>query len=139
MQNENVVVLTCNLTHDPDPRAGGEVCGLRVACNGRRKDEHGNWVDKANYFNVTCFGSDAKNALKYLKKGREILVHGRLDWHEYEKDGGKRQSVQIVAERVFYLRGGEPKPASDADPTPSEQPNEQLAGVGAGGEEDIPF
>lgn len=137
MENTNVVVITGNLTRDPEPRGGGKVCGLRVAVNGRQKDDHGNWLDKPNFFNVTLFATTAENAIKYLTKGREILIEGRLDWSEYEKDGSQRQSVQIIAERVTYLRGGEKKPAADA--SAGVQPSEQLAGVGAGGEDDIPF
>src|ERR671913_1728153 len=105
--NINRVVLTGNLTRDPELRStnsGTSVCGLRIACNTRRKDASGNWVDKPNYFDVTVWGAQGENCANYLSKGRPVAVEGRLDWREWEaKDGGKRQAVQIVANSVQFL------------------------------------
>ena len=53
----NRVVLVGNLTRDPELRhtpSGTAVCNLRLAVNTRRKDETGQWVDKPNYFDITC-------------------------------------------------------------------------------------
>ncbi len=106
--NVNVVVITGNLTRDPELRhtgGGTAVCELRVAVNSRRKDENGNWVDKPNYFNVTVFGGQGENCQTYLRKGRPVAIEGRLDWREWEaKDGsGKRQAVSIIANTVQFL------------------------------------
>jgi single-strand DNA-binding protein len=106
--NVNVVVITGNLTQDPELRhtgGGMSVCELRVAVNSRRKDQSGNWVDKPNFFNVVVFGAQGENCSNYLSKGRPVAVEGRLDWREWEaKDGsGKRQAVQIVANSVQFL------------------------------------
>ena len=85
--------------------AGTSVCGLRIACNTRRKDSNGQWVDKPNYFDVSVFGNQAESCTQYLSKGRPVGVDGRLDWREWEAtDGsGKRQAVQIIAESVQFL------------------------------------
>ncbi len=143
-QNINVVVITGNLTQDPELRhlgSGTAVCELRVAVNSRRKDSAtGEWVDKPNYFNVTVFGAHGENCSQYLAKGRPVAIDGRLDWREWEaKDGsGKRQAVQIIADNVQFLGS---KPSGDTpsatDPDPGDR---QPAGVGAGGgDDDIPF
>ena len=62
--NINRVVLTGNLTRDPElrsiPSSGNSVCSLRVACNTRRKDASGDWVDKPNYFDVTVWGAPGR-------------------------------------------------------------------------------
>ncbi len=111
--NVNRVVLTGNLTRDPELRntpSGTPVCSLRIASNTRRKDgQSGEWVDKANYFDVTIFGRNGENAAQYLSKGRPVAIDGRLEWREYEaKDGsGKRQAVEIVADNVQFLGGRE--------------------------------
>ena len=106
--NVNVVVITGNLTRDPELRStpgGTSVCELRVAVNSRRKDgQTGEWVDKPNYFDVTVWGAQGENCANYLSKGRPVAIEGRLDWREWEaKDGGKRQAVQIIANSVQFL------------------------------------
>ncbi len=116
--NVNVVVITGNLTQDPELRhtgGGTAVCELRVAVNSRRKDgQTGEWVDKPNYFNVTVWGAQGENCANYLSKGRPVAVEGRLDWREWEaKDGsGKRQAVEIVANTVQFLGSREAAPAA---------------------------
>ena len=95
--NVNVVVITGNLTKDPELRStqgGTPVCNLRVAVNSRRKNASGEWEDKPNYFDVTVWGAQGENCATYLSKGRPVAVEGRLDWREWETtDGNKRQSV----------------------------------------------
>jgi len=103
-----VVVITGNLTRDPELRhlgSGTAVCKLRVAVNSRRKDgQSGEWVDKPNYFDVTVWGAQGENCANYLNKGRPVAVEGRLDWREWEDQGGnKRQSVEIIANTVQFL------------------------------------
>ena len=63
MSNVNTVVITGNLTQDPDLRTiGGDtvVCDLRVAVNGREKRE-GEWKERPDYFDVTVWGKQAEN------------------------------------------------------------------------------
>lgn len=155
--NVNVVVVTGNLTRDPELRhtgGGTAVCDLRVAVNSRRKDQSGNWVDKPNYFDVTVWGAQGENCAQYLSKGRPVAIEGRLDWREWEaKDGGKRQAVQIIANTVQFLGsrdgnggggngnggGGGFTPQSDV---PADMSDFGGAPAGAGGgssEDDIPF
>lgn len=152
--NVNVVVITGNLTRDPELRSTGggtPVCELRVAVNSRRRDESGNWVDKPNFFNVTVFGAQGENCATYLRKGRPVAIEGRLDWREWEaKDGsGKRQAVSIIANTVQFLGsrdgGGEQQnggssftPQSDVPADTSDFDSPAPASVGAS-EDDIPF
>jgi single-strand DNA-binding protein len=108
--NINRVVLTGNLTSDPELRSlpsGTSVCKLRVACNTRRKDgPTGEWVDKPNYFDVTVWGAQGENCARYLSKGRPVAIDGRLEWREWESEGGgKRQAVDIIADAVQFLGG----------------------------------
>jgi len=75
-----------------------------VAVNSRRKDQSGEWVDKPNYFDVTVWGAQGENCATYLSKGRPVAVDGRLDWREWETEGGgKRQAVEIIADSVQFL------------------------------------
>ena len=108
--NINRVVLTGNLTSDPELRSlpsGTSVCKLRVACNTRRKDgPTGEWVDKPNYFDVTVWGAQGENCARYLAKGRPVAIDGRLEWREWQSnDGAKRETIEIVADAVQFLGG----------------------------------
>src|ERR687883_1060816 len=108
--NINRVILTGNLTRDPELRstAGGmSVCSLRIACNTRRKDQStGEWTDKPNYFSVTVWGAQGENCARFLSKGRPIALDGRLEWREFtDQQGNKRQAIEIVADAVQFLGG----------------------------------
>src|SRR4051812_50229950 len=90
--NINRVVLTGNLTRDPELRSlpsGMSVCSLRVACNTRRKNNAtGDWEDKPNYFDVTVWGAQGENCARFLSKGRPIAIDGRLEWRGGGGPGG---------------------------------------------------
>jgi single-strand DNA-binding protein len=110
--NINRVILTGNLTRDPELRSlpsGMSVCSLRIASNTRRKDgQSGEWVDKPNYFDVTIWGRQGENAAQYLAKGRPVAIDGRLEWREWQdQQGNNRQSVEIVADNIQFLGGRE--------------------------------
>src|SRR5262245_47885415 len=140
--NINRVVLTGNLTRDPELRSlqsGTSVCSLRIASNSRRRDQSGEWVDKPNYFSVTVWGTQGENCARFLSKGRPVCIDGRLDWREWQaQDASKRESVEIVAESVQFL-GGHDQNAGSAQPTADEAPDPVAVGSGADDDEDIPF
>ncbi|MDP9187868.1 MAG: single-stranded DNA-binding protein [Actinomycetota bacterium] len=153
--NINSVVVTGNLTRDPELRSlpsGTSVCKLRVAVNSRRKDgQSGEWVDKPNYFDVTVWGAQGENCANYLSKGRPVAVSGRLDWREWEtQEGQKRQAVEIIAESVQFLGSreggsgggggnGNGFQASSDVPADTSDFQESAAGSGGSSDDDIPF
>ncbi len=160
--NINQVVITGNLTRDPELRSlpsGTSVCKLRVAVNSRRKDgQSGEWVDKPNYFDVTVWGAQGENCANYLSKGRPVAVQGRLDWREWEsQEGQKRQAVEIIADTVQFLGsrdggggGGQAQgegqgngngfdAKSDVPADTSDFQESSVASSGGGGDDDIPF
>jgi single-strand DNA-binding protein len=157
--NVNVVVVTGNLTRDPELRStpgGTSVCKLRVAVNSRRKDgQSGEWIDKPNYFDVTVWGAQGENCANYLAKGRPVAIEGRLDWREWDdKEGNKRQTVEIIANSVQFLgsrdgsggegggggNGGGFAPRSDVPADTSDFAGAPAGGGGGGGsDDDIPF
>ena len=108
--NINRVVITGNLTRDPELRSTGggtPVCSLRIASNTRRKNQTtGDWEDKPNYFDVTVWGAQGENCARFLAKGRPVAIDGRLEWREWQdQNGNNRQSVEIVADSVQFLGG----------------------------------
>jgi single-strand DNA-binding protein len=153
--NINRVIITGNLTRDPELSSlpsGTQVCSLRVACNGRRKNNQtGQWEDQPNYFDVTVWGAQGENCSRFLSKGRPVAVDGRLRWREWtSKEGEKRQGVDIIAESVQFLGGREDGASgngngfsSSARATESDVPIDtgdfERTPVGAGADDDIPF
>jgi single-strand DNA-binding protein len=154
--NINRVIITGNLTRDPEmgtlPGSGTTVCSLRVACNGRRKNNQtGQWEDQPNYFDVTVWGAQGENCGRYLTKGRPVAIDGRLRWREWtSQEGQKRQAVDIVAESVQFLGGREDAGngngngfSSSARAAESDVPIDtgdfDRTPVSAGADEDIPF
>jgi single-strand DNA-binding protein len=135
--NLNRVVITGNLTRDPELRStpsGTPVCALRIASNTRRKT-NGEWTDKANYFSVTVWGAQGENCARFLTKGRPVAIDGRLEWREWTgQDNVKRESVEIVADAVQFL-GTADAPAGDAAPS---EPQAHDA-VPSHDDDDIPF
>ena len=105
--NINRVVLTGNLTRDPELRSlqsGTSVCSLRMASSARRRAASGEWVDKPNYFSVTVWGAQGENVAKYNSKGSALAVDGRLEWREWDTEAGaKRQAVEIIADTIQFL------------------------------------
>jgi single-strand DNA-binding protein len=156
--NINRVILTGNLTFDPELRSlpsGTSVCKLRVAVNTRRKNNAtGDWDDKANYFDVTVWGAQGENCARYLAKGRPVAIDGRLEWSEWaDKETGKNRSkVEIVADTVQFLggrddqggggggQGGGFTPRSDVPvDTGDFAPTPAAAPASAPADDDIPF
>lgn len=107
MADINRVTLTGRLTKDPESHTTSNentITTLRVAVNNRKKQADGSWGEAPGFYDVKVFGHQAAACAEHLTKGRQVAVDGRLDWSEWEdKEGNKRQSVQIVASDVKFL------------------------------------
>lgn len=138
MADVNVIVLTGNLTKDPELRhtpSGMAVCKMRLANNTRKKDASGEWRDHPNYFDVTAWGKLGENCAQYLARGRAITVSGRIEYREWESDQGyKRHDYEIQADSIKF--GSDSGVRGDAQPAAvASSPDDFAAGV----EDDIPF
>src|SRR2546430_7199353 len=104
--NINRVVLTGNLTRDPELRAtpgGLSICKLGIAVNTRRKNSEGQWEEKPNFFRVTVFGRQAESCGQYLKKGRPVAIDGRLEWSTWERSEEHTSELQSQSNLVCRL------------------------------------
>lgn len=104
--NINTVTLTGNLTRTPESFADGKLTKFGLAVNEREK-QGDEWVERASFFDVICFGRTGENVRQYLDTGSPVAVAGRLRQDRWEKDGEPRSKVVVVAERVQFLRGGD--------------------------------
>jgi len=133
------VQLIGNLGAAPEVRftAGGTaVANLRVACTERVKGKSGEWEDHTEWVNVVCFGKTAENAGQYLQKGRQVYAEGRLQTREWEKDGVKRTSTEVLANQLLFLGSGDGK---GGDKPAAGKPAGRTDGPPPLGDDQIPF
>ena len=95
-----------HLTRDPElrtiPSTGKQVANFTLAVN-RNYNRN-----KTDFFRVVVWGKQAENVVQYLKKGSQCAVNGSVQNNEYtDKEGNKRQSTDIQADRVEFLGGGQ--------------------------------
>ena len=105
----NRVLEMGRLTRDPELRRTGS--GIPVATFSIAVErDHSSKEDgskETDFFDVVAWRSTAEFVAKYLAKGRMIAVDGKLQSRSYEdKDGNKRKTVEIVAERVYFADSG---------------------------------
>ena len=108
MASYNRVVMVGNLTRDPELRpvgAGTSVCRMSIASNRQFKNRQtGADTQEVCYVDVDVWGAQADSCSKYLKKGRPVLVEGRLKFDTWQdQQGATRSKHSIVAERVVFL------------------------------------
>jgi single-strand DNA-binding protein len=125
----NKVMLIGNLGADPELRytpSNMPVATLRVATNESWTDRQtGEKKEQTEWHRVIVWGKQAEMCEKYLSKGRSVYVEGQIQTREWEdRDGNKRWTTEIRAQRVQFLSGGggggdvrahDPPPPSDAD------------------------
>jgi single-strand DNA-binding protein len=126
----NRVVLVGRLTREPELRAlpsGASVCSLRLACNAIKREADGSYGERPAFFDVSVYGAQAESVSRFMSKGRQVAVDGRLDWREWETaEGQRRQAVSVVADTVQFLDAPGERAAE-----PAEGEDGELAGVAA--------
>jgi len=105
----NRVSLIGNLGKDPEVRytqSGTAVGNLRLGVTERRKEGE-EYKDQTEWVSVVCFGKTAENASKYLQKGRQVFVEGRLQTRSWEdKTGQTRYTTEVIANQLLFLGSG---------------------------------
>ena len=139
MPSFNRVIVMGNLTRDPDVREVGmnavKVCRFSLAINERRKDRSGNVIDMPTFVDVDAWDKLGELGGQYLKKGRSVLVEGRLQSDTWEKDGQKHQKLKIRAATVKFM----PQPAPNQSRLTGEILRSQEADAAGYDEEDQQF
>src|SRR3954471_12988896 len=108
MANFNKVILAGNLTRDPELRytpKGTAIAKFGLAINRTWKNETGETKEEVTFVDIDAFGKQAETLGKYMKKGRPILVEGRLrlDQWDDKQTGQKRSRLGVVLEAFQFL------------------------------------
>lgn len=107
MTDINNVTLVGRLTKDADIRyttSGTAVLNFSVAVNESRK-QGDQWVEEVNFFDVTLFGRMGESMHKYMIKGKQVAISGRLQQQRWQKDGQNYSKVAVVANYVQLFGG----------------------------------
>lgn len=139
MADVNHVILIGRLTRDAEIKytsGGMAVCKFAIAVN-KKKKQGEQWVDEANFFDVVLWGKQGESLNQYLVKGKQVAVDGELHQNRWEQDGQARSKVEINANNVQLLGGGNQQAAPDHQ---ASQPQAQAPDVQPGDfPDDIPF
>ena len=156
MASFNKVILIGNLTRDPELRytpKGTAIAKIGLAVNRTWRNEAGETKEEVTFVDVDIFGRTAENVGQYMRKGRPIMVEGRLklDSWDDKQTGQKRSRLGVIAETVQFLGspaggegGGAPaapraaRPAPAHSPAPASAP-EPLEGDVPPESDDVPF
>ncbi|MEJ5236897.1 single-stranded DNA-binding protein [Limisphaera sp. VF-2] len=141
MANFNKVILAGNLTRDPELRytpKGTAVARLGLAINRRWRTETGELKDETTFVDVDAFGKTAETIAQYLKKGRSVLIEGRLRYDTWEdkQTGQKRSKLSVVLESFSFLDSGRAENANAGAGKPAPEPVEPEP---LPPEDDVPF
>ena len=150
MASFNKVLLVGNLTRDPELRytpKGTAIARLGVACNRKWKSESGEMKEEVTFVDVDAFGKQAETIGQYLKKGRPILIEGRLrlDQWEDKQSGQKKSKLGVVLESFQFLdsgggRGGDGEGAhAPARPSAAAAPAAEAPDAEPPHDDDVPF
>jgi len=130
----NKVILIGNLGGDPDTRFlpnGNAVTNITLATSDSWRDRQtGQMQERTEWHRVTFFGKIAEIAGQYLRKGSKVYVEGRLQTREWEKDGIKRYTTEVIVDmggtmQMLDSRGGGGERAPFAGGQQASQPQSQ--------------
>ncbi len=110
----NKVILIGRLGQDPESRfsqSNVQVCNFSLATSRKVKGE-----DQTEWHRIVCFNKTAEIAQQYLTKGSQVCIEGMIQTSEYEKDGEKRYSTNIVCNNLQML-GSTNSQSNDPKPT----------------------
>jgi single-strand DNA-binding protein len=143
MSGVNKVILVGNLGKDPEVRyleSGVAVANFTIATTESYKDKEGKKVDQTEWHNVVLWRGLAEVAEKFLKKGNQVYIEGKIRTRSYDdKDGIKRYITEIVGDNMTML-GGKREDGGSSNYQPAANENAKSAEVvEEGPADDLPF
>lgn len=126
----NKVVISGNLTRDPDLRAtpsGMPILSFSVAVNDRVKNANSEWSDRANYIDCVLFGQRANSLSRYLFKGSKVAIEGKLRWSQWQdqQTGKNRSKIEVIVDNVDLMSQRAQQTPQQMSPVPQQAPVQQ--------------
>ena len=147
MASFNKVILLGNLTRDPELRytpQGSAVCEFALALNYQYTNKQtGQKVEEVSFIDIVAWGKTGEICAEYLKKGRQVMIEGRLKQDRWEAQDGKKMSkVRVTVESFTFVGarpGGEGGAGGGGGGKGGGAPAGPEEGPPPGQEEDLPF
>lgn len=150
MAGVNKVILIGNLGKDPEVRhleSGATVANFPIATTETYKDRNGNRQEQTEWHNIVLWRGLADIAEKYLKKGNQIYVEGKIRTRSWEdKDGNTRYTTEVVGDNMTMLGGRSDGGSSEGSSAGSNQPAQKTqesqathTSVNDEDDDDLPF
>ncbi len=150
MASFNKVILMGNLTRDPELRytsKGTAIAKIGLAVNRVWRTETGEQKEEVTFVDVDAFGKQAETIGQYLKKGRPVLVEGRLklDTWDDKQSGQKKSKLGVVLETFQFVGSaqGQSGPGREGAPPETARPrvteNNPAPAEEMPSEDDVPF
>ena len=121
MSGVNKVIIVGRLGQDPEMKAVGQgatVTRLSVATSESWTDKNGQKQERTEWHRITVWGKLAELCGKYLAKGRQVYVEGKLQTRSWEDNGQKKYATDIVASTVQFLSAGSASTGASQDNSP---------------------
>lgn len=135
MAGVNKVILIGRLGKDPEVRhleSGAVVANFSIATSETYKDKNtGEKVEQTEWHNIVLWRGLAEVAEKYLHKGSEVYIEGKLKTETYDKEGNTMYATKVVGDKLTMLGG---KQSGNQESSPSPAPNEPEPPM-----DDLPF
>jgi single-strand DNA-binding protein len=127
MASFNKVILAGNLTRDPELRytpKGTAICQIGLAINRTYNTDSGEKKEEVTFVDVEAWARTAEVIAQYLKKGRPILIEGRLKLDQWDdkQTGQKRSRLKVVCENFQFLDSGGARAEGEAPAAPRPRP-----------------
>ena len=130
MSDLNKVMLIGRLTKNPESRVlgtGGNVCSFSIATNSTWKDKTGAKKEQVEFHNIEVWGKLADICSKYLTKGKQVFVNGRLKTQSWDDKSGVKKYKTIIVLEDMQMLGSRDDDGSSSVNTPNNNYAEQTA------------
>ena len=120
----NIVTLLGRIGKEPEVRysqSGMAVCNVSLATSEKVKGE-----DKTQWHRLVAFDKTAELIGKYVNKGDQLGIEGKISYGSYEKDGTPIYTTDIIVNRIHFVGGKKQEEKQEQTPIPDDDPNDQI-------------
>ena len=139
----NKVILIGNLGKDPELKmtpSGQALCRFSLATTENWKNQQGERQSKTEWHNIVVWGKQAETAEKYLRKGQQVMIEGRIQYREYQDQSGAKRTACDIRCDNFVMLGTMGEGGNKNSGATSSEPSEPPPRSGSNGyDDDIPF